>query len=118
MHDVIAAFIGSTFSYIAAFAYIVAVRRVGYKVFGSWLIFLWFPVHCIFALILALPSMFFVFFALRLVGASFPLSNTVYAMAMAFGILGLIPPFTYFFRQWHYLRRAGYLPPPRSLTNR
>ena len=51
--------------------------------------------------------MFFVFFALRLVGASFLLGNTVYAMAMAFGILGLIPPFTYFFRQWHYLRRAG-----------
>jgi hypothetical protein len=44
MHDVIAAFVGSTFSYIAAFAYIVAVRRVGYKVFGFWLIFLWFPV--------------------------------------------------------------------------
>jgi hypothetical protein len=100
MREVIAAFlgalVGSVFSSIAALAYIAAVRRVGHKVFGSCLIFLWLPVHCIFALILAVPSMFFPFFALRLLGASFPLSNTLYAIVIVFGIFGLIPPFTYF----------------------
>jgi len=113
----VGALIGSAFSSIAALAYIAAVRRVGHKVFGSWLIFLWLPVHCIFALILAVPSIFFPFFALRLVEASFPLTNALYAIVMVFGILGLVPPFTYFFRQWQHLQRAGYLPSPKGLTN-
>jgi len=122
MRDIIAVFfgavVGSASSFIVALAYIAVVRRVGHKVFGSWLIFLWFPVHCIFALILTLPSMFFLVLALRLVGAPFPLSNTVSAIVMVFCVLALIPPFTYFFRQWYHLQRAGYLPPPRGLTKR
>jgi hypothetical protein len=122
MRDAIALFfgavVGSASSFTVALAYIAVVRRVGHKVFGSWLVFLWFPVHCIFALILTLPSMFFLVLALRLVGASFPLSNTVSAMVIVFCILSLILPFTYFFRQWYHLKRAGYLPPLRGLTNR
>ena len=122
MRDVIAALlgalVGSAFSSVAALLYIAAVRRVGQKVFGSWLIFLWFPVHCVFALILAFPSGFFPFLALGLVGTSFPLTNALYAIIIGFVILGLIPPFTYFFLQWRHLQRAGYLPDPKGLTNR
>ena len=121
MRDVVAAFfgalVGSAFSSTAALLYIAAVRRVGRKVFGSWRLFLWLPVHFLFAFTLTAP-MFFPFFALGLVRASFPLTNTLYVIVMIFGILGLVPPFAYFFVQWNRLQRAGYLPPLKGLTNR
>jgi hypothetical protein len=121
MRDVIAAFcgalMGSAFSLISALAYVAAVRRVGRKVFRSWLLFLWLPVHFIFAFTLSAP-MFFPFFAIRFVGASFPLTNALYALAISFGILGAVPPFTYFFRQWRHLEHAGYFLHQTGLTKR
>jgi hypothetical protein len=121
MSDVIAAFfgalIGSGFSSLAVLLYLAAVRRVARKVFQSWLIFLWLPVHILFAFTLPAP-MLFPFFALRLAGASFPLSNALYAVSFSFGILGLIVPLVYFFTQWHRLKTAGVLPRLGGLTKR
>jgi hypothetical protein len=111
------AFVGSAFSLIAMLVYIAAVRRVGRRVFKSWLLALWFPVHLLFAITLMAP-MFFPFYALGIAGASFPLPNALKAVAIVFGSVGLVPPLIYFFRQWYNLQRAGYLPPPKGLTNR
>ncbi|PYL09235.1 MAG: hypothetical protein DME33_04795 [Verrucomicrobia bacterium] len=101
------ALIGSAFSFTAAYLYIAGIRRIGPKVFQTWRILLLLPVHFVFAFTLSAP-MFFPFFALGVIGASFPLTNAAYALAISFGILGAVPPFTYFFRQWHRLRGAGY----------
>jgi hypothetical protein len=73
---------------------------------------LWFPVHVLFAVTLVAP-MFPPFFVLGIVGASFPLPDTLTAVAIISGILGLVALVTYFFRQWHHLQRLGYLPTQR-----
>ncbi|HEX3420662.1 MAG TPA: hypothetical protein VHT01_05505 [Candidatus Udaeobacter sp.] len=113
----IGALVGSGFSSLAALLYLAAVRRVARKVFQSWLIFLWFPVQILFAFTLPAP-MLFPFFALRVADASFPPSNTLYAVTFRFGILGLIVPVVYFFSQWHRLKISGILPRLTGLTNR
>jgi hypothetical protein len=121
VRDLIAIFLGALvgggFSFGAAFLYIGVVRRVGRKVFQSWLILLWFPVHVFFAVTLV-AGFFFPFYALRLVGASFPLSNALNALAFFFGLAAAVPSLTYFFRQWHRLQLAGYVPPIKGLTSR
>jgi len=113
----VGALIGSGFSSLAVLLYLAAVRRVARKVFQSWLIFLWLPVHILFALTLPAP-MLFPFIALRLAAASFPLSNALYTVTFSFGILGLIVPTVYFFTQWHRLKTSGVLPRLRGLITR
>jgi len=121
MRDAIAAFLGalggSAFSFFTVMIYIALVSRVARKVFQSSLIFLWFPVHILFALTFSAP-MFCPFFALKFVGASFPLTNALYALAFSFGLLGLLAPLAYFLCQWRRLQTAGVLPPPKGLTKR
>jgi hypothetical protein len=102
------ALIGSAFSFIVAFLFVTAVDRLGQPVFGSWRRWLFLPIVLLFALSQTAP-MFFPFFALGFVRASFPLDTALFTLAMVFGLSALIPPLTYFIRQRRRLQDAGYL---------
>ena len=104
------AFIGGGFSFAVAYLYIALVRRIGRRVLRSWLIFLWFPVHMVFAFIMVF-GVFFPFYALGLVGAVFPLTDALKALAIGFGVVAAAPALVYYFREWHHLRKAGHSPP-------
>ena len=104
---VVGASAGSLFSSICVFLYIGGIRRGGPKLFRTWRILLLFPVHLIFAFSLAAP-MFFTLYSLHCVDAPFPLDDALFALALIFGIVGFVPPLTYFFRQWSRLRAEKY----------
>jgi hypothetical protein len=103
------ALVGGAFSFAVAHLYIGVIRRIGRRVLKSWLIFLWLPVHIVFAFAMV-SGVFFPFYALGLVGASFPLPNTLKALAIVFGVVGATPALVYYFREWHHLRKAGPIP--------
>ncbi len=113
MRDFIAislgALVGGGFSFGVVYFYVAVIRRIGHRVLKSWLIFLWLPVHIVFAVAMVL-GVFFPFYALGLVGASLPLADTLKAVAIIFGAAGATPALVYYFREWHHLRKTGPIP--------
>ena len=112
MRDFIAVCLGTLadgcFSFAVAWLYIAVVRHIGRRLLKSWLIFLWFPVHIVFAIAIVL-GVFFPFYALMLVRASFPMGNFLNVLAIVFGVGGATPALVYFFHAWQHLRKA--IPP-------
>jgi hypothetical protein len=103
------ALVGGGFSFAVAYLYIAIVRRVGRRVLRSWFIFLWFPVHIVFAFAMVF-GVFLPFYALSFVGAVFPISDTLKALAIVFGVVAVAPALVYYFREWHHLRKARHSP--------
>ncbi len=104
---VIGALFGSMFAFAVAYLYVAGIRRLGPQVFRTWRVLLLFPVHCLFALSQAAPMLVPVSWLQRM-SAPYLADNALFAITLVFGIVGFIPPMTYFFRQWSQLRAAGY----------
>ncbi len=98
---------GSLFSLGTAFLYVASIRSIGPSFFRTWRLLLWFPVHVVFAVSQAAPMLIPIQW-LRWAGTAFPLDTALFALTLVFGILGFIPPITYFFRKWRQLRELGY----------
>jgi hypothetical protein len=65
--------------------------------------------HIAFAFAMVL-GVFFPFYALGLVGAAFPLTDALKALAIVLGVVAAAPALVYYFREWHHLRKTGHGP--------
>jgi hypothetical protein len=105
---VIGALAGSLFSFAVAFLYTAAIRRIGPKVFQTWRFDLLVPVHIVFAFSQLAPLLVPAAWLQRNGVPIPPTDHTLFAITLVSGILGLIPPFWYFYRRWSQLQAAGY----------